>query len=359
MSQILDEISFPFSDPVAQELHMTLTRLNPTPEEAVRVAENAGLQRFKLDLGGAVIDQWHEILRKAAQEGLTRALVTTARDELRDAHPRRQFFDDLLQSRLPAIGNEPRAQDGRPLFLQDDDTIGEPEALLFKEDLTLQTGLVLRLIGTLQRLLELAPAVCLFHVELPGARTRGTGFRIGENRLLTNWHVLHNRLTGEPATAAKAEFGFDEDGDGNHLPSTAIRCDVTTIHADREDDWAVIEAAEPLRAEWPIIRLSAAAEPVVPNPAYIVQHPNGERKRVGFVRNKVTLVNEKILHYVTDTQEGSSGSPIFDREGRLIGLHHVGGTPQDLTGVEPLSKNEGIRIPRVVEGLAGYGITVD
>jgi V8-like Glu-specific endopeptidase len=74
------------------------------------------------------------------------------------------------------------------------------------------------------------------------------------------------------------------------------------------------------------------------------------------VRNQVSSFDDRVLHYLTDTQQGSSGSPVFDAQGRLIGLHHAGGTPQQVIGKPPMAKNEGIRIPRVVAGLQAQNV---
>ena len=64
------------------------------------------------------------------------------------------------------------------------------------------------------------------------------------------------------------------------------------------------------------------------------------------------------MHYLTDTQEGSSGSPVFDQEGKLFALHHAGGRPQEVLGRAPLSKNEGIRINKIVKGLQDKGVSI-
>jgi len=63
-----------------------------------------------------------------------------------------------------------------------------------------------------------------------------------------------------------------------------------------------------------------------------------------------------VVHYLTDTQEGSSGAPVFDAQGKLIALHHAGGRPQEVAGRAPLKKNEGIRISRIVAGLTAQGV---
>jgi hypothetical protein len=298
-----------------------------------------------------VIFLWHDILQAAATAGVTRNLVTIVRDRQPPHAPGREFLEAVLAAQSPPVAAEPRRADGTPIFLAGDDAVSEYEALLYRDDLTLQIGRVPALIATLQRLVALAPAVCRLVVDVHGRTMYGSGFRVADDRILTNWHVLHLPNAGTRATAVTAEFGYEDDGRGGALAATAVACDVDSIVADQGDDWGIIRAGRPLRDEWPIVRLSDAVEPKDGDSAFIVQHPAGDRKRLGFVRNQVSSFTERLIYYLTDTQGGSSGSPVFNADGRLIGLHHVGGTPQQVVGKPPLSKNEGIRIPRVLAGL--------
>jgi hypothetical protein len=48
--------------------------------------------------------------------------------------------------------------------------------------------------------------------------------------------------------------------------------------------------------------------PVRDVPAYLIQHPGGIRKRIGFVRNQVTYVDDQVARYLTATQTASSRS---------------------------------------------------
>jgi V8-like Glu-specific endopeptidase len=354
MPKLLDDCPFPWAQPLASPLHLTLTQLHPTAKAAMLLAALADLDITLVNPDQPPYFVWSDLLDLAGRQGLTRSLVQTVHDRLAATNPRRGFLADLLANQPAAADAEPRRGDGAPLFVSGAiDAVSDPEALLYRDDLTILVGKVPVLIATLQRLATSAQGVSKLTVQIPGATQYGTAFRVGPDWLLTNWHVLHDNTTGNPATAVSAEFDYDDDGRGGVMTPVPVRCDPASIVADRADDWAVIRTAERLRPEWTLLAMSGAADPVVGGAAYIIQHPAGGRKRIGFVRNQVSDFDARVVHYLTDTQEGSSGAPVFDEGGRLIALHHAGGRPQEVLGKPPVKKNEGIRIPRVLAGLAG------
>jgi hypothetical protein len=236
------------------------------------------------------------------------------------------------------------------------DRVTEPEALLFHDDLTVPIGRLQWLINVLRILQDVAPAVCLIRASRGDLEQTGTGFRIADDLLLTNWHVA--TIRGLPAANISAEFGFDDDGAGGGRESTAVECHCLPAAAEQADDWAALRVRTQMGASVPAIKLSNAAVPIIGQPAFIVQHPAGQRKRVAYARNQITDVTERVVQYLSDTQGGSSGSPVLDDQGRLVALHHAGGRPQEVAGRPPLRKNEGIRIDRVCEGLAQSGLAV-
>jgi V8-like Glu-specific endopeptidase len=356
MPSIADAFPFPWNDPAAQELHQVLSQIYPTPSAAMFVAAKAGFNTGLIDWQQPSFFVWKQLLDAGATAGLNRALLEQVRDQ-NPRNPRRSFLEEILAARPPTTDREPRAPDGAPRFIQATDDVTEPEALLFHDDLTLSTGRVPWLIGVLQKLLQLSPAVCRFEVRYPVGIGRGTGFRIGPDLLLTNWHVFHLQ-DGTRTTGVTAEFGYEEDSTGGGLATRVIPTDLASLQGDAADDWAVIRVTQALDPAWPVLALSQAATPQANQAAFIIQHPGGERKRIGFVRNQVTWFDDRVVHYLTDTQAGSSGSPVFNEQGQLIAIHHAGGRPQEVAGKPPVKKNEGIRISRIVEGLAKAGITV-
>ena len=351
MTPSLFKPPYPFHREDARRLHQALSQLYATPKQAVLVAQQAGLDVSHIFADQAPFFVWKDILEAAAVAGLLEPLVQDVRQRLSASSPYRPLLDDLLADRPVPASGEPRDLDGAPQFVHGAGGILEQEALLYRDDLTIQVGALPALIATLQRLTALAPSVCKLTVDVLDGEQFGTAFRIGPDLLLTNWHVLHRKSDGVRAGAVLAEFGYEDDGQGGVRAVIAIACDPASIQASQADDWAVIRAKAPLAAAWPEVRLEEAVNPVLNGAAFVIQHPQGARKRVSIVRNQVSFFDGRVVQYLADTQVGSSGAPVFDAEGRLIALHHAGGLPQEVTGKAPLRKNEGIRISRIIAGM--------
>jgi endonuclease G len=75
----------------------------------------------------------------------------------------------------------------------------------------------------------------------------------------------------------------------------------------------------------------------------VVQHPQGRKKEVVVQQNELRDVHTNVIHYFSDTDYGSSGSPVFDNTWNLMALHHARAPAE--------SANEGVRIDRIVADL--------
>lgn len=85
---------------------------------------------------------------------------------------------------------------------------------------------------------------------------------------------------------------------------------------------------------------------------YVPQHPRGRTKTYVFHNNFKVNVADNYMTYTSDTEGGSSGSPLFDEKLNLIGIHHVGNYSTDEENVRLLT-NLGSRIEVVIKDLAG------
>jgi V8-like Glu-specific endopeptidase len=345
---IVDAFPFPSGKPVAQELVRIMAGLYRSQREAITATAEFGIDEYELTPGLSPINLWWEILTKLAIQGTVRQTVTAALKQFPN-NRRSPFLAALLADRDPAASAEPVSENG-PSF---DDSITKQEALLFFDDLTIPVGKIPNLIAILNKMTEYADAVCLLRVESELGRFFGTAFRFRPDLVLTNHHVLYPR--GKIATVVCADFGFDVDANGAMQQVTSLPAKVKTIDGEKKYDWAVIEVPG-MSHDWPILPLSGSPAPKAGDLAYILQHPNAQHKRLGYVRNMISEVDDDVVRYLTDTEPGSSGSPVFDAKGSVIALHHAGGRPIEVAGKPPVAKNEGVRVDRICERMKAKGI---
>jgi V8-like Glu-specific endopeptidase len=180
-------------------------------------------------------------------------------------------------------------------------------------------------ISWLAKGLQAAKSVC--RVVLPNG-TKGTGFVLKGGFLLTNFHVLPS---ANAAANAKIEFDFEEDMTGNSKQIVSYSLESATFKSSpiTKLDYAYVKIqdnmAQPL-SQWGFLETNTFSEPQAGEPINIIQHPNGETKQIALTYNEVIGVFEHRLHYLTDTEKGSSGSPAFDNDWKVIALHHAGKT---------------------------------
>jgi V8-like Glu-specific endopeptidase len=171
--------------------------------------------------------------------------------------------------------------------------------------------------------------------------------------LLTNGHVVPEGL--DPGRAHVAFHGLDDDPGSQarfrvahrwwYQPSADGGLDTTILELDGSPPDVV---PTPLANGLPL-------KPLDHRRAYVIGHPNGSAQpQFSLLDNLLLDYDDRVLHYRSPTEGGSSGSPVFDDEWRLIGLHHAGSTwmPRLNKAGGAYAANEGITIEAIRGGLA-------
>lgn len=197
-------------------------------------------------------------------------------------------------------------------------------------------------------------------VSLFGGRKTGTGFLISPDLFLTNFHVVPDP---EIATNTELEFDFETDLAGRDRNRSVFRLDTSRCFiVDDIDglDYCVVAIGPAVTGnrqlgEFGFNPLSGSgSKHALGEFANIIQHPDGRPKEVVLQDNLIAGRHEKALHYVADTEPGSSGSPVFNNAWQVIALHHWG-VVKDIETLDGSyradSVNEGIRISRIVTDL--------
>jgi endonuclease G, mitochondrial len=216
-------------------------------------------------------------------------------------------------------------------------------------------------IAFLDRGRRVADAVA--RVAFANGNPQGSGFLVAPGIFLTNHHVLSS-----PGDAARycVEFDYEFDSSNNLRTQTRFafdpaRCFVT----DGIDglDYTLIALGDRLTGPRSLemfgyIPLSDAKDKhMLGEIANIIQHPRGRYKEVVLRENRLVARDEtvQVLHYIADTEPGSSGSPVCNNDWEAIALHHWAGPYHEVKTPDgrPLNReiNEGIRISAIVKDL--------
>lgn len=174
-------------------------------------------------------------------------------------------------------------------------------------------------------------AVC--RVERPVGVPWGTGFLVGPDLLITNYHVLEDVLEGrQPAATVAARFDYAANADGSKVNEgrlVGLDANAWRVHASpiRDLDFALVRLAERAGEDatpgdpggtrgW----LTPEAHEFVENePVFLLQHPKAAPLKIA--AGGVVSVTERRVHYLANTLSGSSGSPCFTSDWRLAALH--------------------------------------
>jgi V8-like Glu-specific endopeptidase len=180
----------------------------------------------------------------------------------------------------------------------------------------------------------------------------GTAFLVSADTLLT---AHHNLWTGKQrADAVEVIFDYERSTQGPDPESTLYRPDPESFVGSAEDDWALLKLNQP-QAMRPLAPF-ATKEVRVGDRVAIIQHPKGMPKQVALHHNLVTYVSESRVQYLTDTEPGSSGSPVFDDDWNVVAVHHKGGLLELPGTQQSVYRNQGVPIQRVLAGLADRSI---
>ena len=178
-------------------------------------------------------------------------------------------------------------------------------------------------------------------------RGTATGFIVGEQLLMTNWHVFPSAVfAGFPG--ACVEFDYD-----SQVASSAVKGSVRPevfYWSDRRLDCCVVAFSID-----PTVTTSKVRHPIILSSVSpldqqrddddrlaIIHHPAGKLKRLSLDGCSVKGVDKHFgyLLYSLDTERGSSGSPVFNRRWELVAIHHCSIDGAKYQSLQPRTKKQ-------------------
>jgi V8-like Glu-specific endopeptidase len=307
-----------------------LARKYPTVDEARGFVDKVGLNPIQIAFHQRADLTWFSVLEEARKQGArwVRAVIDQALSDFPDDEGLRRLRDGAMvrYAEGPDIASLPwRGRGGQAL-----------EKILGK-----QSSLVP--VSFLEVGMRRARAVARIK---SADGSLGSGFLVPGDLLVTNHHVLR---TADAAAGAVVQLNYQKTVDGCDAELEELRLDPAAFFASsREDDCTIVKVRGEPCAQWGAIEL-APVQIRVEDRVNIIQHPGGDQKQLSFFHNLVVFVGEGRVQYLTDTLPGSSGSPVFDKDWKLVALHHSGGWILDPGTKDPCYRNEGIHVERVID----------
>jgi len=156
-----------------------------------------------------------------------------------------------------------------------------------------------------------------------------TAFMVSKNLLLTNWHVFK---TIEKAIESEIHFFYEYDASGRPQLPVIFKLDAEKFYRSNQTLDYCFVAVRPVDVTGKI-RLESIGYLFLDKglgkigdkgkeKLNIIHHPLGDYKQISIRANTFVDVNETKIFYETDTAQGSSGSPVFNDQWQVVGLHH-------------------------------------
>ena len=208
----------------------------------------------------------------------------------------------------------------------------------------------------------------------------GTGFHVGHHVVITNHHVFNDP---SQATACEFELNVEENKLGRAKRIHSYSLDPGRFFlTNKALDFTLVAVSDPVGENPPIdhfgwhVLMDVQGKIRIGDPVNIIQHPSGNDKAL-VVHNShfLHLENgtdaEQYCWYTGDTEEGSSGAPVFNNRWEVVALHHkaipktnrngdivdhngramskqrVAENPEEIAWIA----NEGIRASRLVQAI--------
>lgn len=152
-----------------------------------------------------------------------------------------------------------------------------------------------------------------------------TGFMVSKDMLVTNHHCVPTNAICQTTTVV---FGYQLTRQGEMQSGQQYKC-AAVLEANYNYDYALLRMSDSPGTSTGMLTFNTAGV-AGGQQLYVIQHPAGQPKQISEDDCKVVAPTEdgrtsgSDFSHLCDTLGGSSGSPVLNEMGQVVGLHHYG-----------------------------------
>ena len=188
-------------------------------------------------------------------------------------------------------------------------------------------------VGFLMSAIQQAVSVC--RIEALNGRALGTGFLLKKNLLLTNYHVLqeHDSPLEDLISSAHnilLRFGYFTAKGGGTTDGQTFRLDqdnpIVECSPTNKLDYALLRVENKISKASKVREAECDFESSLSEgmDLTILQHPEGETMKLAASKDGIArILPNGLVQYANKAAGGSSGSPCFNEDWKVVALHHA------------------------------------
>lgn len=219
---------------------------------------------------------------------------------------------------------------------------------------------------------EAESRVCSISIKKPRSTVYGTGFLVATDLVITNCHVVESVISGDAqANAVTIRFDYKQQLEATDERKVVCKlardwCVVSSEPGDLDEpapnelDYAILQLEDeppPVRDDQPrgFYQLGEQPQPHPDSALFIMQHPRGRATELAMDFKAVIGPNKgrTRVHYRTNTEPGSSGSPCFSSSFEVVALHQAG--DPDFDPAHKPAYNQGVPVAMIAADIKARG----
>ena len=186
-----------------------------------------------------------------------------------------------------------------------------------------------------------------------------TGFLVGPDLFMTNHHCIHDKDGQLPLGDARIFMDYYQDLTVDSTGGGLTARVSGVVKVDSTKDYALLRLDSAIGDTYGWLELDTSGRPNSSQSVKLISHPKGRSKEIVRSNSQIVVLSTAttnkypfLLAYLADTEGGSSGSPVFLRNGTaVIGIHHSAYSDENTD--EPLF-NAGSLMSHIVPEIQQY-----